>query len=83
MGPVLVIAAPVVGIIATKVVTSVCSKKVYYYCPACGNEVWAFSGFEGNTCWPCKFNNPVSNKGGWYYLMNTKASKTSNIKQFY
>mmetsp|Transcript_34139 Transcript_34139/g.29937 ORF Transcript_34139/g.29937 Transcript_34139/m.29937 type:complete len:287 (+) Transcript_34139:131-991(+) len=27
--------------------------KVYYDCPGCGNEVWAYSGFAGTRCWDC------------------------------
>lgn len=27
--------------------------RIYYDCPGCGNEVWAYPGFEGNRCWNC------------------------------
>jgi DNA-directed RNA polymerase subunit RPC12/RpoP len=27
--------------------------KIYYDCPGCGNEVWAYSGFVGTRCWDC------------------------------
>ncbi len=47
----------------------VINNMIFYYCPECGDNVWAFSGFEGNTCWKCKFLKPFSNKGCWFKLM--------------
>ncbi|ETO11340.1 hypothetical protein RFI_26037 [Reticulomyxa filosa] len=48
---------------------------VDYYCPSCGENVWAFSGFEGNTCWICKKSNPLGNKGVWSSLINYRGKK--------
>eukprot|EP01084_Bolivina_argentea_P113073 201611_1 len=58
--------------------------KIYYYCPSCGDEVWAYSGFEGNTCWGCKGSKPFVNKGSWYDLMDKRAAKLpSNLSNFF
>mmetsp|Transcript_4486 Transcript_4486/g.7673 ORF Transcript_4486/g.7673 Transcript_4486/m.7673 type:complete len:339 (-) Transcript_4486:238-1254(-) len=35
------------------VIDTVTDNKKYYNCPGCGEEVWAYGSFVGNTCWNC------------------------------
>eukprot|EP01084_Bolivina_argentea_P127474 225437_1 len=35
------------------IIDTVTDNKKYYNCPGCGDEVWAYGSFVGNTCWNC------------------------------
>jgi len=52
-------------------------KKIEYYCPACGNEVWAYAGFEGNTCRSCR---PTLKSGSWIQLIEKYAPKQKDLR---
>ena len=38
--------------------------KIYYYCPVCGDEVWAWKGWENNKCWDCRLSGRTQGSSG-------------------